>query len=56
VLFAGVEDPNAKFEQLLARGILVRNVGIPNTLRVTAGTESETTAFLAALGELTHRV
>jgi histidinol-phosphate aminotransferase len=56
VLFAGVEDPNAMFEQLLARGILVRNVGIPNTLRVTAGTESETTAFLAALGELTHRV
>jgi histidinol-phosphate aminotransferase len=56
VLFAGVEDPNAMFEQLLARGLLVRNVGIPNTLRVTAGTESETTAFLAALGELTHRV
>jgi histidinol-phosphate aminotransferase len=56
VLFAGVEDPNAMFEQLLARGILVRNVGIPNTLRVTAGTESETTAFLSALGELTHRV
>jgi histidinol-phosphate aminotransferase len=56
VLFAGVEDPNAMFEQLLARGILVRNVGIPNTLRVTAGTESETTAFLAALDELTHRV
>lgn len=55
VLFAGVEDPNAMFEALLARGILVRNVGIPNTLRVTAGTEAETTAFLSALGELTHR-
>jgi histidinol-phosphate aminotransferase len=56
VLFAGVEDPSEMFEQLLARGILVRNVGIPNTLRVTAGTEAETTVFLTALGELTHRV
>lgn len=55
VLFGGVEDPNAMFEALLARGILVRNVGIANTLRVTAGTESETTAFLAALAELTHK-
>ena len=55
VLFAGVEDPNAMFEALLDRGILVRNVGIPNTLRVTAGTEAETTAFLEALAELTHR-
>ena len=55
VLFAGVEDPNAMFEALLARGILVRNVGIPNTLRVTAGTPSETTAFLEALADLTHR-
>ena len=55
VLFAGVEDPQGMFEALLARGILVRNVGIPNTLRVTAGTEAETTAFLSALGELTHR-
>ncbi len=55
VLFAGVEDPNAMFEALLARGILVRNVGIPNTLRVTAGTPSETTAFLEALADLSHR-
>jgi histidinol-phosphate aminotransferase len=55
VLFGGVEDPNAMFEALLARGILVRNVGIPNTLRVTAGTETETTAFLSALADLTHK-
>lgn len=55
VLFAGVDDPNAMFEALLARGILVRNVGIPNTLRVTAGTDAETTAFLAALADLTHQ-
>ena len=55
VLFAGVDDPNTMFEALLARGILVRNVGIPNTLRVTAGTSQETSAFLQALAELTHR-
>jgi len=52
VLFAGVKDPTRTFTELLARGILVRNVGIPNTLRVTAGTEAETTAFLEALSEL----
>lgn len=55
VLFAGVEDPNSMFEALLDRGILVRNVGIPNTLRVTAGTPAETSAFLEALASLTHR-
>jgi histidinol-phosphate aminotransferase len=55
VLFGGVENPEQMFESLLARGILVRNVGIPNTLRVTAGTASETTAFLTALAELTNR-
>ena len=55
VLFGGVENPDQMFEALLARGILIRNVGIPNTLRVTAGTASETSAFLTALAELTHR-
>jgi histidinol-phosphate aminotransferase len=37
------------FEQLLARGILIRELGIPGHLRVTAGTEAETTAFLEAI-------
>ena len=49
VLFGGLEDSNQVFEALLAQGVLIRNVGIPGTLRVTAGTESETTAFLSAL-------
>ena len=31
------------------RGVIVRDVGIPNTLRVTAGTPAETDAFLEAL-------
>jgi histidinol-phosphate aminotransferase len=52
VLFGGVAQPKATFEALLAEGILIRDVGIPNHLRVTAGTAAETTAFLAALGRL----
>jgi histidinol-phosphate aminotransferase len=52
VLFGGLENPEAVFEALLEKGILVRNVGIPNTLRVTAGTESETTQFLSSLREV----
>jgi histidinol-phosphate aminotransferase len=52
VLFGGVQDSERTFTELLARGVLVRNVGIPNTLRVTAGTEAETTAFLETLAEL----
>lgn len=52
VLFGGVADSAEAFEQLLAEGILVRNVGIPNTLRVSAGTEAETSRFLAAAGNL----
>jgi histidinol-phosphate aminotransferase len=49
VLFGGVSDPELVFESLLEKGVLVRNVGIPNTLRVTAGTESETSIFLTSL-------
>jgi histidinol-phosphate aminotransferase len=52
VLFAGLKDSAEAFEQLLELGILVRNVGIPNTLRVSAGTEEETTAFLEAARDL----
>ena len=52
VLFGGVDDPHAVFEALAERGILIRDVGIPHHLRVTAGTEEETTAFLDALAAL----
>lgn len=51
VLFGGVDEPQALFEHALARDILVRDVGIPGTIRVTAGTPDETTAFLRALAE-----
>jgi histidinol-phosphate aminotransferase len=52
VLFDGVHDPAATFRALLERDILIRDVGLPGALRVTAGTEAETTAFLAALADL----
>ncbi len=52
VLFGGVADPRGVFEALLARGIIIRDVGIPNHLRVTAGSDAETTLFLAALAEI----
>lgn len=52
VLFSGVDDPAATWQALYDRGILIRDVGIPHSLRVTAGTEDETTAFLDALASL----
>ncbi len=52
VLFGGVADPHATFERLLEHDILVRDVGIPNHLRVTAGTTEETSFFLETLAKL----
>lgn len=52
VLFGGVANPQDTFEALLAEGILIRDVGIPGHLRVTAGTENETTVFLEALSRV----
>ncbi|MGX1793634.1 histidinol-phosphate transaminase [Microbacterium sp. NPDC055312] len=52
VLFGGVEDPQALWRALYDRGVLIRDVGIPHHLRVSAGTEAETTAFLEALASI----
>jgi histidinol-phosphate aminotransferase len=49
VFFGGMENSRAVWEALLADGVLVRDVGIPGHLRVTAGTAEETTAFLASV-------
>ncbi len=49
VLFGEFGDQAATWQGLLDRGVLVRDVGLPGWLRVTAGTEAETTAFLDAL-------
>ena len=57
VLFGHLDDAPATWRALLDRGVLVRDVGIPHYLRVTAGTPEETTAFLDALADLvpSHR-
>jgi histidinol-phosphate aminotransferase len=51
VLFGTGGDQKVVWQALLDRGVLVRDVGVPGWLRVTAGTPAETDAFLAALGE-----
>jgi histidinol-phosphate aminotransferase len=57
VLFGGLADAHVTWSALLERGVLVRDVGIPHYLRVTAGTPVETTRFLEAVADLaqTHR-
>jgi histidinol-phosphate aminotransferase len=52
VLFGGLRDERATWQALLDEGVLVRDVGIPGHLRVTAGTADETTAFLTALARV----
>lgn len=52
VLVGGLGDQQAVWRALLERGVLVRDVGIPGHLRVTAGTPDETGTFLQALGEV----
>lgn len=49
VLIGGFADEAAVWQSLLDEGVLVRDVGLPGHLRVTAGTSQETTAFLEAL-------
>jgi histidinol-phosphate aminotransferase len=49
VLFGEFGDQAATWQALLDRGVLVRDVGLRGWLRVSAGTEDETTAFLEAL-------
>ncbi|WP_404810203.1 histidinol-phosphate transaminase [Microbacterium terricola] len=55
VLFGGVAEPAVTWQELYDRGVLIRDVGIPHHLRVTAGTEEETTAFLDALASIDSR-
>lgn len=52
VFFGGITDPHALWKALLDNGVLIRDVGIPGHLRVTAGTEAETTAFLDLMKRL----
>lgn len=52
VLFGQFRDQKAIWQALLARQVLVRDVGLLGWLRVSAGTPAETDAFLAAIKEL----
>jgi histidinol-phosphate aminotransferase len=52
VLFGRFRDASAAWQALLDRDVLVRDVGLPGWLRVTAGTPEETDAFLTASGEI----
>jgi len=49
VLYETGGDQKKAWRALLDRGVLVRDVGLPGWLRVTAGTPAETDAFLEAL-------
>ncbi|WP_205860944.1 histidinol-phosphate transaminase [Planosporangium flavigriseum] len=49
VLFGGFADSAGVWRRMLDHGVLIRDVGLPGWLRVTAGTPEETDAFLAAL-------
>jgi histidinol-phosphate aminotransferase len=49
VLFEVGGDQKVVWRQLLDRGVLIRDVGLPGWLRVTAGTPDETDAFLEGL-------
>lgn len=52
VFFSGVAEPAKIWQGLLDAGVLIRDIGIPGSLRVTAGTEQETTAFLENIARL----
>ncbi|UNX56001.1 histidinol-phosphate transaminase [Georgenia sp. TF02-10] len=52
VLFGVFDDRRAVWDGLLARGVLIREVGPEGWLRVSVGTPAETAAFRAALEEV----
>jgi histidinol-phosphate aminotransferase len=52
LLMKGFADPAGVWQGLLDRGVLIRDVGIAGTLRVTIGTTEECAMFLAALAQI----
>lgn len=52
LLFDGVARPSTTWQGLLDLGVLIRDLDIPGSLRVSAGTRDETDAFLAALAQV----
>jgi histidinol-phosphate aminotransferase len=53
ILFTGFSaDAPKLWHELLGKGVLIRDVGLPGYLRVTVGNEAENTLFISALKEL----
>ena len=52
VLFGPLTEPQRVWHGLLDAGVIVRDLGLGGRLRVSAGTEAETTAFLDRMAEL----
>lgn len=52
VLFGRFDNARATWQSYLDRGVLIRDVGIPDHLRVTIGTPEENDAFLKASKEI----
>ncbi|MFD4900935.1 histidinol-phosphate transaminase [Streptomyces sp. NPDC058411] len=52
VQFGRFADSHEAWQQILDRGVLVRDNGVPGWLRVSAGTPAENDAFLDAVREL----
>ncbi|OAH14416.1 histidinol-phosphate aminotransferase [Streptomyces jeddahensis] len=52
VQFGRFDDAHKAWQEILDRGVLVRDNGVPGWLRVTAGTPEENDAFLDAVREL----
>jgi histidinol-phosphate aminotransferase len=51
---SGADDQAALWTALVDASVLVRDVGVPGHLRVTAGTQDETDAFLEAITAVTN--
>ena len=54
VLFGRFADRRAVWQSLLDRGVLIREVGPPEWLRVSIGTPAETATFLSELKGVLH--
>ena len=53
ILFTGFNTDAPKlWNELVRKGVLIRDVGLPGYLRVTIGNEAENTLFISALKEL----
>ncbi len=53
VFFGGLGDQTVLWRSLLDAGVLIRDVGVPGHLRVSAGTPDETDAFIDAIRAIT---